>query len=142
MGSSPLTNLLSRLEGVREVRAGKFYAKCPAHDDKSPSLSVRDTDDTILIHCFAGCSPDDVLAAIGLSFSDLYADRWKAAEQAAYAAAGHEASKRVKFDPEDHERLILEIAENQMKAGEALSLEDKARIQLALDRLGYKRAAS
>jgi len=142
MVGDPLNKLLSRLEGVREVRSGQFYARCSAHDDGSPSLSIRHTGDKILLHCFAGCSPNDVLAAVGLSFSDLYEDRWKAAEQAAYTAAGHEASKQVKFDPEDHERLILEIAENQMKSGEALSLEDKARTQLALDRLGYKRAAS
>ena len=141
MGSSPLTNLLSCLEGVREVRAGRFYAKCPAHDDKSPSLSIRDISDKILIHCFAGCSPDDVLAAIGLSFSDLYADRWKAAEQSAYAAAGHEASKRMKFDPLDHERLILEIAQAKIRNGEPLSIENQARIELALERLGIEEVA-
>jgi len=141
MASRPIQNLLSRLDGIREVRAGQFYAKCPAHDDKSPSLSIRDTDGTILIHCFAECSPDDVLAAIGLSFSDLYEDGWKAAEQAAYAAAGHEASKRVKFDPEDHERLILEIAQAKIRNGESLSLEDQARVELALERLGSKEVA-
>jgi len=32
-------------------------ALCPAHDDRNPSLSIQLADDRILIHCFAGCSP-------------------------------------------------------------------------------------
>ncbi len=51
----------------------KFSVKCPAHEDSSPSLSVKALDDgRVLIHCFAGCSAPDVLAAIGLTLSDLY----------------------------------------------------------------------
>ena len=39
--------------------------RCPGHSDKSPSLSVRDgDDDNILTHCFAGCSPEAVWAAL------------------------------------------------------------------------------
>ena len=37
---------------------------CPAHQDKTPSLSVRQGHDGILVHCFAGCNPDDVLREI------------------------------------------------------------------------------
>lgn len=64
--------LLQRLEGVRPSGQGRWVAKCPAHPDKSPSLSVCDRDGIILLHCFALCETADVLAAVGLSFSDLY----------------------------------------------------------------------
>lgn len=71
---SAIDVLLSRLDGVRGS-SPKFMAKCPGHDDKSPSLSIRACDDgRVLIHCFAGCSPADVLAAIGMSLKDLYPD--------------------------------------------------------------------
>lgn len=143
MAGNPLKSLLSHLEGVREVRSGQFYAKCPAHTDGSPSLSIRDTGNKILVHCFAGCSPDDVLASAGLTFRDLYlGDEWKAAQEAGISTAGHEASKRINFDSLDLERTVLKVAEATMKRGETLSVEDTARIQLALDRLGYKREAS
>jgi DNA primase len=115
--------------------ARSWYAKCPAHDDKSPSLSIRETGDTILIHCFAGCSAEDVLAAVGLSFRDLYRDEWQAARRAATATAAHDYQKRLRDDPQEHERLILEIAQADIDAGKTLSIEDRARIELALQRM-------
>lgn len=65
--------LLARLDKVRQVAPGRWMAACPAHTDKSPSLSVRETDDgRILIHCFTGCGAADVLSAVGLSLADLF----------------------------------------------------------------------
>jgi len=35
---------------------GSWMARCPAHDDREPSLSIRDADDSkVLVHCHAGC---------------------------------------------------------------------------------------
>lgn len=71
---SPVDILLSRLEKFRGS-SPKWMACCPAHDDKSPSLSIRAMDDgRVLIHCHAGCSPSDVMIAVGLSLSDLFPD--------------------------------------------------------------------
>jgi len=64
--------LLANLESVRPRGQNQWSARCPAHDDRSPSLSVRDmTDGRILIHCFAACTPLDVLAAIGMTMEQL-----------------------------------------------------------------------
>jgi hypothetical protein len=38
---------------------------CPAHADRTPSLSVRQGERGILVHCFAGCRSEDVLREIG-----------------------------------------------------------------------------
>lgn len=51
-----------QLRGYR-TRNG-FMACCPAHDDKNPSLSLRETEGKILFHCFAGCSQSSVLDAL------------------------------------------------------------------------------
>ena len=37
--------LLSILEGVKRTGPGRWMARCPAHGDKSPSLSIRELDD-------------------------------------------------------------------------------------------------
>jgi hypothetical protein len=67
--------LLDRLDGVVSRGASQWSARCPAHEDRDPSLSVRETEDGwVLLHCFAGCETGDVLAAVGLQFSDLYPD--------------------------------------------------------------------
>lgn len=65
---------LSRLSKVKNTGSGRWIACCPAHEDKSPSMSVKQTDETILIHCFAGCSIDSILGAVGMDVSDLYPD--------------------------------------------------------------------
>ena len=70
---SAIQKLLDRLELKKPTRPGHWIARCPAHADRSPSLSIRETDDGyILIHDFGGCSTGDVLAALGLRFSDLF----------------------------------------------------------------------
>ena len=67
--------LLSRLEGVRKSGRG-WIARCPAHEDRSASLSIAEGDNgTVLLHDFAGCKPADVLAAVGLTLGDLFPKR-------------------------------------------------------------------
>jgi len=51
----------------------KFVACCPAHEDRVPSLSACEgVDDRAVLHCFAGCATEDVIGALGLSWSDLF----------------------------------------------------------------------
>ena len=64
-------DVLDRLEHVIGSN-GKWMARCPAHQDKSPSLAVNEADDRVLVHCFAGCETTDVTAAIGLNIADLF----------------------------------------------------------------------
>jgi putative DNA primase/helicase len=69
--------LLDRLEGVRRTGANSWVARCPAHDDRNPSLSVSVKGGKLLLHCFAGCPPEAVLEAVGLTWRDLRApDPW------------------------------------------------------------------
>jgi hypothetical protein len=71
-----LETLIERLDGVKHTGVGRFMARCPAHDDRSPSLGVKDCGDGVtVVNCLAGCETEDVLSAIGLSFSDLYPER-------------------------------------------------------------------
>lgn len=58
--------VLSRLSSVRKSGNG-FIAKCPAHDDSKPSLSIKITDSgRLLLHCFAGCSFKDISDELGI----------------------------------------------------------------------------
>jgi len=66
--------ILSRLAGVRRVGDRRWVSRCPAHDDRSPSLSVRQVHDRVLIRCWAGCTAAEVVAAVGLTLADLYDD--------------------------------------------------------------------
>ncbi|KXW57415.1 DNA primase [Ferrovum myxofaciens] len=65
---------LERLQGVRKTDHG-WTAKCPSHNDNSPSLSVTEKDGKILLHCFAGCGAHEIVTAVGLELSDLFPEK-------------------------------------------------------------------
>ncbi len=64
-------DLIGRFD--RKQKSGQgWLVRCPAHDDREASLSVRQTEDgTILVHCFAGCAPKEIVDALGITFADL-----------------------------------------------------------------------
>src|SRR3954447_26341341 len=53
------------VQALSARRAGNSWlARCPAHDDRNPSLSIRESDGKILVHCHAGCKQRTVIAAL------------------------------------------------------------------------------
>lgn len=78
-GTSALDRVLGALEAAkcapRPLGAG-WRSTCPAHDDRTPSLSVsRGKEGRVLLRCWAGCETLAVLQALGLSWSDLFEGR-------------------------------------------------------------------
>lgn len=115
-----ITCCLSLLDGVKPCGAGKFSAKCPAHEDRSPSLSVREGERGVLLHCWAGCSLDAIASSLGIAIKDLFYDglpdprqrreamRRRAKEQAAQRAA-HQAGGR-RADAQRHAEYLIHSA--------------------------------
>jgi len=66
--------ILQRLDMVRPAGEGCWQARCPAHDDSDPSLSIKDSGDKVLMYCFAQCSLESITAAIGIEVKDLFQD--------------------------------------------------------------------
>ena len=70
--ANPVGLVLSRLADAQPNGDG-WKARCPAHDDRQPSLSIGEGDDgRALLNCFAGCSTESIVAAIGLTTADLF----------------------------------------------------------------------
>lgn len=128
-------SLLGRLEGVRRTGDGRWVARCPAHADRAPSLSVRDTGDgRTLVHCFGGCETGDVLAAIGATWTDLYPVRDRTAPGRALrrepVASAADALRCLA-----HEARLAALLAGDLARGERLSEPDRARLRLAAARL-------
>jgi CHC2 zinc finger len=64
-------NVLNRLHGVRSTGNG-WVGRCPAHRDRAPSLSIREDNGKVLLHCFAACTVEEVCAAMGIGLSELF----------------------------------------------------------------------
>ena len=75
MATSAAARIIDRLNFVRPAGPSRWVARCPAHQDRSPSLSIRELDDgRILVHDFGGCPTGAVLEALGLAMSDLFSE--------------------------------------------------------------------
>jgi hypothetical protein len=70
-------DFLNRLERVRQLPDGQFFASCPTlahkHGDRSAGLKIKETGDgKIILHCFSGCHSEAITDAMGLTLSDLF----------------------------------------------------------------------
>jgi hypothetical protein len=135
---APVVLLLSRLDGVRATGRG-WSARCPAHEDRSASLSIAEgRDDRALVKCFAGCNVHAVLSAIGLELADLFAGgirdtspAGRAEARDAWQRSGWAAALGVLA----REATVVLIAARMLARGDALPPDDLARLQLAIDRI-------
>lgn len=125
--------LLAKLEAVKATGRGTWLARCPAHDDGRPSLSVRETEDgTILAHCFAGCGVAEIVGAVGIELSDLFPPKpegdFKPGLRRPFPAADVLAALTG-------EALIVRTAAGNIAAGVSLTDADKARLAKAQERI-------
>ena len=118
--------LIDRLEYVRSTGKDKWTARCPAHEDRDPSLSISEAPDgRVLVKCFGGCGALDVITAVGLTWDVLFPPN-----QERYRPL-HSRRK-----DEAHERMVIAICDADRAAGKRLSKADKAREFEAWKRLG------
>jgi len=109
--------LINRLDKVRETGRDRYIAKCPAHDDGDPSLSIRQLPDSrILLRCFAGCGAVDILNALGLNWQSLMPD------DGLYEPIAERRERAARSD------LMVEYLEVVRQQGGRLSEDDKALI--------------
>lgn len=119
-------DLIERFEGLKQIAPDRRVAKCPAHDDKSPSLHITDAGDKLLVKCFAGCTFHDIADAIGaapfeffergkFSMREARKERRVPARDALEVIRGEmwvlitaaEALQKGPLSENDHQRLVL-----------------------------------
>lgn len=125
--------LLGRLSKVKQNGRGQYIACCPSHNDRHPSLAIRQTDDgKILLKCFGGCSAYEIVSAVGLDLSDLFPPR-----ESSYSAPiknSFPASSILRCI--QSETLIVATAACNMANGAVLRKEDLERLVIAASRIG------
>lgn len=105
--SVDLPQFLDGLQGVRRSGRG-WIARCPAHDDRDPSLSVHERDGKVLLHCHAGCTPQAVCSALGIELRELFTDATSRSSEARVTATydyvdehGTLVFQVVRYEPKD-----------------------------------------
>lgn len=136
MSAQPIQEILSQLQRVKKIAPDKWTALCPAHDDRRPSLSIREADDgKILLHCWAGCGAADIVNALGLTLTDLFprTNRYNVGE----ARSVHRVwAHREALQGIAHEAIIVRLFIERQAVGAPLDHDDLARLALADERIG------
>ena len=124
--SAPLDTILSHLENAKPYGRG-YMAKCPAHEDRSASLSIAENEKgNAMVHCFAGCTARDIVAALGLHMGDLFAQPLTAPER-------KQRATKATLKGLCGESLRVVCAASPI--GPALNDEDMTRLRAAVFRL-------
>jgi hypothetical protein len=125
--------LLGQLEKVRKTGPDRWMARCPAHADRNASLSVREKGDGgVLVHCFAGCTVHEVVAAAGVELADLFPER---PADHCQAPARQRVSAADALRAVGMEALVVCAAASAMATGEPLSAVDRDRLLVAAERV-------
>lgn len=132
-----VTKLLDRLERVRPTGPGRWLACCPAHEDGSPSLSIREMEDgRVLLNDFGGCETQEILDALGLSFSDLFE---RSLSKSGLPATHSRIPARELLDVIGHESMVVALIAAELVGKRTVSEEDWKRLAKAVARIGRVR---
>lgn len=130
---TPVERFVARLGKVKG-RNGSWTALCPAHEDKTPSLSIREGQDgRVLVHCFGGCEVYNIVGSVGMDLTDLFPPKDDRPRDV--------ANKRLPFFATDllkiaaFEALVVMVAAFDLSRGKTLSQADRERMVLAQQRL-------
>lgn len=125
---NPIDLLLSRLDRVKRTGADKWQALCPAHDDRTPSLAIKEGQDgTVLIKCWAGCSAQAIVEAVELKLSDLFPKSTDYSPAKAPRYSARDVVETLLF-----ESTIVVLGYRTLKSGGELCAKDSARIETAI----------
>jgi len=134
---SAVATLLDRLADVRQTGSGRWLARCPAHQDRSPSLSIRELDDgRALLHDFGGCDTEAVLDALGLEMQALFPERLAGSGPAGgYAPTHSRIPARDLLEIISEEVSVVSMIAADFCSKRSISEEDWRRLATAARRI-------
>ena len=118
---------MNNFDGVRETGNGQYSCCCPAHEDKSASLGIKQGDgDRILLNCFAGCDVKSILEAAGLEWKDILPDN------KLYQVDKHSFNPFAVLKMIRDEVLIIGLSSVDIRNGKPLNDKDHDRLLQAV----------
>ena len=112
----------NKLQGVRKLGENQWACQCPAHEDSDPSFYIKKAEDRWLVHCHAGCTLDEICAALGINKSELWFD-------------GRNGPSRPKDNIDwELEKTIIFIQEHRIEPGTEADWERYLQAKLLVER--------
>ncbi len=94
-----LSEFLAVHDNVRRNGNG-YLMRCKGHEDRQSSLSAKEADGKILVHCFAGCPAEQIVGAVGWELKDLFLES-KMADDGARVVRGRKPATVTRWEIRD-----------------------------------------
>jgi len=128
-----IEKLLSNLKKIKGGR-DRWTASCPAHEDRSPSLAIRETEDgRILLKCFGGCSVQEIVGAIGMDIGELFPPDNKLSHHKPKVKNAFYATDLLRVI--EFESVLVSVAASNLANGVKLNDNDRSRLRKAQERI-------
>ena len=128
-----IEDILSRLSKVKRSGKGNWLACCPAHEDKSPSMTLHAADDgRILVRCWAGCSFEEIVGAVGLGWEPWFPPK---TEQDRVAAVRRPFPAGDVLEALAFESLVVATLASDMRQLKHIAEPEYDRLLVALERI-------
>jgi len=125
--------LLQRLTKVKGGK-GRWTACCPSHEDRSPSLAIRETEDgRILLKCFGGCSVQEIVGSIGMDIGELFPPDDKLSHHKPRVKNAFYAKDLLRVI--EFESVLVSVAASNLANGVKLTDNDRSRLRQAQERI-------
>lgn len=124
--------IVAKLSKVKRTGNGNWLACCPAHEDTNPSMTLHEAQDgRILVHCWAGCTFEEIVGAVGLGWEPWFPpkqpDDFKRAVKRPYPAA--DVLEALSF-----ECIVVAVHAADIATGVQLTEKEKVRLWIAFER--------
>jgi hypothetical protein len=128
-----IEKLLSNLKKIKGGR-DRWTASCPAHEDRSPSLAIRELEDgRILLKCFGGCSVQEIVGAIGMDIGELFPKEDKLSHHKPKVKNAFYATDLLRVI--EFESVLVSVAASNLANGVKLTDNDRSRLRQAQERI-------
>lgn len=122
-----IQNILNRLENVKQTGSDSWRAKCPCGHSSPSQMALKELPDgRVLIHCFAGHSPVEIMEALDMSLSDLFEEKLEDRIEPLYLAKRDKRKAESIHDKIKACQLRLDIADEMRARGMKLTDKDLA----------------
>lgn len=131
-----IEKILGNLQKVKRSGNNSWLGCCPAHDDRSPSLSVTDNGNgMVMLRCFAGCETIDVLGALGLDWDDVMPPKQPVERIQTVKPIKHKIYATDALEIVRREAQIVVMAAMDITKGVKIEQAEMDRIKLAMNRI-------
>ncbi len=129
-----IEDILPRLEKVKKTGPNSWLACCPAHEDRSPSMTIAEgSEGRVVVRCFAECSIEEIVGAVGLGWEPWFPPKPIADDYAPPVRRPFPAA--AVLEALHAESMVVAVSAMNMANGITLTPDDLARLKVASARI-------